>query len=154
MNNYYYKQSEPGLWTVGTGEGKSWCPESDHTSPEEAASRVNFLNGGGIAITMDEVNKKSKQTEQYQVFRAAYILHKYFARGDMRPIKEFALMIIGIATDSSYEETNLKYAAMLVETIKNHLDLQLINIERDKQASEEVKAAINIPAIKGKAIYE
>jgi len=43
---YVYKQSEPGLWTVGFYDpnGK-WIPESDHESPELAASRVAYLNG-------------------------------------------------------------------------------------------------------------
>jgi len=45
---YVYIQSEPGLWTVGfyTPDGK-WMPESDHTSPNEAAERVAWLNGRG-----------------------------------------------------------------------------------------------------------
>jgi hypothetical protein len=44
---YVYKQSEPGLWTVGYYEpsGK-WVPESDHDNREEAAKRVHYLNGG------------------------------------------------------------------------------------------------------------
>lgn len=44
---YTYKQTEPGLWTVGYYDppGK-WIPESDHDSREDAAKRVNYLNGG------------------------------------------------------------------------------------------------------------
>ena len=44
---FVYLRSEPSLWTVGfhTPEGK-WEPESDHGSPEEAAKRCRFLNGG------------------------------------------------------------------------------------------------------------
>ncbi len=45
--SYVYWQSEPGLWTVGIykpdGERE---PESDHESPEKAAQRVHWLNGG------------------------------------------------------------------------------------------------------------
>ena len=43
---YVYEKSEPNLWTVGfyNPEGK-WVSESDHDSPEEAAKRVNYLNG-------------------------------------------------------------------------------------------------------------
>lgn len=26
-----------------------WVPESDHTSPEDAAARVNYLNGGNVS---------------------------------------------------------------------------------------------------------
>lgn len=43
---YYYIRTEPGLWTVGTGEGRDWHPDSDHGSREEAAARVHYLNGG------------------------------------------------------------------------------------------------------------
>lgn len=36
-----------GLWTVGhySPDGE-WNPESDHKSPESAAERVHYLNGG------------------------------------------------------------------------------------------------------------
>lgn len=45
--HYVYRQSEPGLWTVGfyTPDGK-WEPEGDHASAHEAALRVRHLNGG------------------------------------------------------------------------------------------------------------
>ncbi|GAA0738454.1 hypothetical protein Drose_04535 [Dactylosporangium roseum] len=51
MSGYHYIQSEPGLWTVGTGTprsqgGTDWEPESDHGSIREAAERVAWLNGG------------------------------------------------------------------------------------------------------------
>jgi hypothetical protein len=44
---YVYRSFEPGLWTVGfyDGSGK-WYPESDQDSPEKAAERVAWLNGG------------------------------------------------------------------------------------------------------------
>jgi hypothetical protein len=44
---YIYIQSEPQLWTVGFYDpsGK-FQPESDHATPEEAAKRVHYLNGG------------------------------------------------------------------------------------------------------------
>ena len=48
MNGYVYQSFERGLWTVGFYDpsGK-WHAESDHDDPEEAAKRVNYLNGGG-----------------------------------------------------------------------------------------------------------
>lgn len=47
MGSYVYIQSEACLWTVGfyDPEGK-WQSESDHGTPEEAAERVAWLNGG------------------------------------------------------------------------------------------------------------
>jgi hypothetical protein len=43
----YIKSKGDELWTVGfyKPDGK-WEPESDHPSPEAAASRVHYLNGG------------------------------------------------------------------------------------------------------------
>ena len=44
---YVYRQTEPGLWTVGfykpNGE---WMAESDHPTKEAAARHVHYLNGG------------------------------------------------------------------------------------------------------------
>lgn len=44
---YVYQRTEPSLWTVGYYDpsGK-WHSESDHGSPNEAAKRVRWLNGG------------------------------------------------------------------------------------------------------------
>ncbi len=44
---YVYMSFEPGLWTVGfyKPDGK-FEPESDHGNRDEAAQRVNYLNGG------------------------------------------------------------------------------------------------------------
>lgn len=47
---YVYLRSEPGLFTVGFYDpsGK-WHAESDHSVREDAAARVNYLNGGNRA---------------------------------------------------------------------------------------------------------
>jgi hypothetical protein len=43
---YVYIESEPGLYTVGFySPDNKWHPESDHDKKEEAAKRVNYLNG-------------------------------------------------------------------------------------------------------------
>lgn len=45
---YVYKQTEPGLWTVGYYDPQGeWEPESDHVNKEKAAERVAYLNGSG-----------------------------------------------------------------------------------------------------------
>lgn len=48
MSAYVYINSESGLWTVGfyRPDGTRY-PESDHSTPESAAERVHYLNGGG-----------------------------------------------------------------------------------------------------------
>lgn len=44
---YIYIKSESQLWTVGFYHPDGcWEPESDWGSPEEAAERVHYLNGG------------------------------------------------------------------------------------------------------------
>jgi len=44
---WVYVRSEPGLWTVGFYDPKGvWHADSDWESPELAAERVNYLNGG------------------------------------------------------------------------------------------------------------
>lgn len=43
---YVYIRTEPGLWTVGFYKPDgTWIPESDHSSTEQAAARVHYLNG-------------------------------------------------------------------------------------------------------------
>jgi len=57
---YVYIKSEPGLWTVGFYKPDgTWTPESDHPSPEEAAKRVEWLNGGGVAVTEKAERQRS-----------------------------------------------------------------------------------------------
>ena len=53
---YVYRQTEPGLYTVGyyDPQGK-WNSESDHESRNEAIVRVNYLNGLNANITMEEL---------------------------------------------------------------------------------------------------
>ncbi len=45
--SFIYIKSEDRLWTVGfyKPDGK-WEPESDHSTPEAAAERCHYLNGG------------------------------------------------------------------------------------------------------------
>ena len=51
MSGYYYRQSEPGLWTVGCDDaGSNWHSDSDHSDREKAANRVRFLNGGFVTV--------------------------------------------------------------------------------------------------------
>lgn len=46
---HVYRQTEPGLWTVGYyTPDREWVPESDWPTQEEAANRVHWLNGGNL----------------------------------------------------------------------------------------------------------
>lgn len=51
--SYVYLQSERTLWTVGFYDPDGeWQSESDHSTPEKAAERVAYLNGGGDALEL------------------------------------------------------------------------------------------------------
>lgn len=69
---YVYIQSEQGLWTVGhyNPQGK-WIPESDWATPEQAAERVHYLNGGNkqtsarCAFNTSRANPQSMEVLQW-----------------------------------------------------------------------------------------
>lgn len=45
---WVFRRSETSLYTVGYyAPDRSWHPEGDYPSKEEAAARVHWLNGGG-----------------------------------------------------------------------------------------------------------
>lgn len=51
MSNYFYIETQPGLFTVGTeSRNGEFLPDSDHSIREEAAQRVHELNGGNSCI--------------------------------------------------------------------------------------------------------
>lgn len=59
-----YMRTEPGLWTVGWRNGEGWEPESDHGSPDGAADRCHYLNGGCTdECGADEIKELREQIE-------------------------------------------------------------------------------------------
>jgi hypothetical protein len=67
MTSYVYTQSEPGLYTVGFyAPDGGWNPESDHTSIEQAAARIHYLNGGE-SINDQRVERLIDAVEQLRV---------------------------------------------------------------------------------------
>lgn len=49
--SYIYIKTESRLWTVGFyGPNGEFTPESDHSSTEEGAARVHYLNGGNDRV--------------------------------------------------------------------------------------------------------
>ena len=60
---YVYIKTEPQLWTVGFySPDEKWHADSDHSSPEKAAKRVHYLNGGETEL-QERVTKLEKQLE-------------------------------------------------------------------------------------------
>lgn len=64
---YVYIKSQPGLYTVGFYQPDgTWEPESDHSSTEEAAARVHYLNGGAYPFRSEEPrNTLSRRHDGY-----------------------------------------------------------------------------------------
>jgi hypothetical protein len=67
---YHYIESEPGLFTVGTGTpgpGGDWEPDSDHSNRRDAAHRAAELNGLDIPEACnctDELAGLRKQVDE------------------------------------------------------------------------------------------
>lgn len=52
---YSYQKTEPGQWSVGSfSEDGKWQSESVWYTPEEAAERAHWLNGGKSPATDDD----------------------------------------------------------------------------------------------------
>jgi hypothetical protein len=63
---HVYLRSEPGLWTVGHyAPDGSWMPESDHDSPDKAATRCHYLNGGNRDCDDDRETVDPADTRYY-----------------------------------------------------------------------------------------
>lgn len=72
---YVYIRSEPGLRTVGfyRPDG-TWEPESDHDSPDKAAARVAYLNGGGAALELlDAARAMLQEADTFHDDTAHYV---------------------------------------------------------------------------------
>ncbi|NUT31503.1 MAG: hypothetical protein HOV79_00360 [Hamadaea sp.] len=63
MSNFVFQRTEPQLWTVGyfDPDGR-FHPESDHSSPQDAANRIHWLHGGCDHDA--EIKELSEQVEQ------------------------------------------------------------------------------------------
>jgi len=62
---YVHIKTEPTLWTVGFYDPSGrWQPESDWDNKEDAAKRVNFLNGGKSDIYLQALNKIARADEK------------------------------------------------------------------------------------------
>jgi len=65
---YVYIRSEPQLWTVGHyGDDGRFVPESDHGSTDEAAMRVNALNGGMDINAYDVIASLKSEIKNLQL---------------------------------------------------------------------------------------
>jgi len=92
---YVYLRSESNLYTVGFYEpdGK-WQPESDHRSPEDAAARVHFLNGGTECGQHDRDAKILAEAQEGMLLHlkaAFHCLRSYeFGNSATEPAKDVA----------------------------------------------------------------
>jgi hypothetical protein len=73
--SYVYINSGPDEWSVGfyepvVDDGAIFVTESEHSSPEAAARRVNYLNGGAPDIHM-RVRRLHGNTRAFQTPRFA-----------------------------------------------------------------------------------
>lgn len=57
---YVYIRTEPMLWTVGHYDPKTnrFIPESDWDNTDDAAKRVNYLNGGKVVFPVHPIDKE------------------------------------------------------------------------------------------------
>ena len=73
FNQYVYKPSEPGLFTVGYYDPSGmWMPESDHPTKEIAAERVSYLNGNCMAQHGQPVCYPINEHLMRQIYLALY----------------------------------------------------------------------------------
>ena len=69
---YVYKKSGRLLYTVGYYDPKGeWQPESDHEAAEDAAKRVNFLNGGAPPVENRVVEALRDTADQWDAMTEA-----------------------------------------------------------------------------------
>lgn len=66
---WYYRQTEPGLWTVGHGEGNNWETDSDHDSKGAARDRVAELNGMGCQQQLLDAQKALEVIKRFNRLR-------------------------------------------------------------------------------------
>lgn len=65
-----------------------------------------------------------KEKEQFVVFQSAFIMCKYFSKGNLRPIESFVEMIADISNKTSYGETREETIA-LFHAMKSEIEKAL-----------------------------
>ena len=68
---YVYIQSDTDVWAVGFYDPKGiWISESNHESPDKAADRVNWLNGGhGKSSKEHEISREEMEQEFAETYK-------------------------------------------------------------------------------------
>ena len=57
MSCWVYRETEPGLLTVGFYDpAGEWHTDSDHTTKKSAATRTAYLNGGVVQVLDEPLN--------------------------------------------------------------------------------------------------
>jgi hypothetical protein len=102
---WFYFRSEPGLYTVGFYDpANKWQPESDHSSPEEAAKRVHYLNGGDESCGQPDRDAKLLAEAQTDLLAAIETVLPYLP--DRNDAKDYAATNEGRA--SSFQVAAIK----------------------------------------------
>lgn len=73
---WVYQQTERSLWTVGYYDPKGvWHGDSYHETPEKAAERVHYLNGGqGERLGVLEKRIEALENEQVHGLKSWWIV--------------------------------------------------------------------------------
>jgi|CXWL01.1.fsa_nt_gi hypothetical protein len=115
-NEFFYIRPDQikifdAFFALGIGEGKT-----------ELSQYLNEYDA--ITSGRSYSSKSDGKSEQFKVFQCAYTLHKYFLKGNMRPIENFISMLVDIAKESDYEKPAMEVKALL-SSIKTELDKQI-----------------------------
>jgi len=83
---WFYKPTEPGLWTVGFCDSNGeWHTDSDHDNRADARARVHYLNGGS-----HQAESKTDDRAERIVAQMIFAGHKNmaFLAGRMRGFRD------------------------------------------------------------------
>jgi hypothetical protein len=111
-NTWVYLNSEPQLWTVGFYDSNGeWHPESDHASEQEAALRVNFLNGGNADSLTRELSELREERDKLKLIISGktFFDEKEVMQKEIDGLREenerLKAMVVGLAPKSVMSES-------------------------------------------------
>lgn len=104
---WYYKRTEPNLWTVMCGEGANWVGDSDHGDSESAAARVAYLNGqivaGNAVLGIAALRKLLDQVEKLDRGR-----EEWLSEGDFAPVSTDHVRLVALGENRRWLLSELR----------------------------------------------